>query len=408
MIYPLLPLYVVSVLGTSKTQLGAMEGGAVFLVAIMSAFAGIQSDSIGRRGGRVPWIRWGYGLPVLGKALIALATTWPLIVGGRLLDRFGKGLRGAPRDSLIAGAVSSDQRGQAFGLHRAFDTAGALVGVLVSAFLLWWLVGSPKMDDSGVASVVAIGTPAWVYRAIFGVGALLGVASLLLTFLVKEADPIEPEIKREAAIGETTVAIETDSRIRKSWPNLPVSYWYVLVILVLFSFANSSDTFLLLRVRELGFSPWMVVMAYAVYNVAYSSLAYPAGTLSDRTGRWRIIAVGWLIYACVYAGFALLPASQAWGVWPLMIIYGVYMALTEGTGKALIAGHSPHDARGTALGIFYGLTGITTLVSSVLTGFVWDRFGPTPAFSIGVCFALLAILGIFVFRLPGLTTQKRL
>ena len=136
MIYPLLPLYVVSVLGTSKTQLGAMEGGAVFLVAIMSAFAGIRSDRNGRSGGRVPWIRWGYGLPVLGKALIALATAWPLVVGGRLLDRFGKGLRGAPRDALIAGAVSSDQRGQAFGLHRAFDTSGALVGVLVSAFLL--------------------------------------------------------------------------------------------------------------------------------------------------------------------------------------------------------------------------------------------------------------------------------
>ncbi len=273
---------------------------------------------------------------------------------------------------------------------------------------MWWLAGSPRIDDSGVAFVVAIETPAWVFRAIFGVGALLGVASLTLTFLVKEADPIEPEIKRGAAIGEAIVAIETESRIRKGWSNLPLSYWYVLGVLVLFSFANSSDTFLLLRVREMGFSPWMVVMAYAVYNIAYSSLAYPAGALSDRIGRWRIIAVGWLIYACVYAGFALLTASQAWGVWPLMFTYGVYMALTEGTGKALIADHAPRDALGAALGIFYGLTGLTTFVSSLLTGVIWDRFGPAPAFLGGLCCALLAILGIFVFRLPSLTTQKRL
>ncbi len=124
----------IGVLGSSKTQLGVMEGGAVFVVAIMSAVAGIRSDRKGSQGGRVKWIRWGYGLPVFGKAIIALATVWPLVVGGRLLDRFGKGLRGAPRDALIADAVSKDQRGRAFGLHRAFDTAGAIVGVLLSAF----------------------------------------------------------------------------------------------------------------------------------------------------------------------------------------------------------------------------------------------------------------------------------
>ena len=136
MVYPILPLFMISVLGSSKTQLGAMEGGAVLLVALMSAFAGIRSDRKGLKGGRVVWIRWGYGLPVLGKGIIALSTVWPLVLGGRLLDRFGKGLRGAPRDALIADAVLPEQRGQAFGLHRAFDTAGAIVGVLISAFLL--------------------------------------------------------------------------------------------------------------------------------------------------------------------------------------------------------------------------------------------------------------------------------
>ena len=407
MIYPLLPLYVISVLGTSKMQLGAMEGGAVLIVAMMSAYAGIRSDRNGSHGGRIPWIRWGYGLPVLGKALIAISTTWPLIVGGRLLDRFGKGLRGAPRDALIASAVSKDQRGQAFGLHRAFDTAGALVGVLLSAFLLWWLTGAPQITNAIIESAVALETPAWVYRAIFAVGAVLGLASLALTFLVRESEATaDVEIKSpvpDALIVEKQIEPNHRSGHRK----LPASYWYVLGILVLFSLANSSDTFLLLRAQEMGFSPWMVVMAYAAYNLTYSALAYPAGALSDRIGRWRIIVVGWLIYAGVYTGFAILPVSQAWGVWPLMIVYGIYMALTEGTGKALIADHAPQDSRGMALGIFYGLTGLTTFVSSMLTGYLWDRFGATPAFLSGGIFALLACLAISVFR-PALVSKRKL
>ena len=167
MMYPLLPLFLVTVLGSSKTQLGAMEGGAVLIVAMMSAFAGLRSDRKGPGGGRVLWIRWGYGLPVLGKAIVATATVWPLVLIGRLLDRFGKGLRGAPRDALIADAVNEDQRGRAFGLHRAFDTAGALVGVLLAAFLLWWLTGTPQVADTNDTMHSSIETPAWVYRAIF-------------------------------------------------------------------------------------------------------------------------------------------------------------------------------------------------------------------------------------------------
>ena len=157
---------------------------------------------------------------------------------------------------------------------------------------------------------------------------------------------------------------------------LPRSYWTVLGVLVLFSLANSSDTFILLRASDLGYSPWAVVMVYALFNVTYAALSYPAGVLSDRLGRWRIIAVGWVIYAVVYAGFALLPATHAWGMWPLMALYGIYMALTDGVGKALIADHAPKHAAGAAMGIFYALTGLTTLVASLIAGLVWDRSGP--------------------------------
>lgn len=393
MIYPLLPLFLVGVLGSSRMQLGIVEGAAVLIVAVMTAYAGFRSD---RSGARVPWIRVGYGLPVLGKALIAIATVWPLVMSGRLLDRFGKGLRGAPRDAMIAGVVAADQRGRAFGVHRAFDTAGALLGVLLSAFLLWWLTGTPEAD--GQAAGVAAQTPAWVYRTIFGVGAVLGLAALVLTFLVRESDApaAEPTVPARPPHGATPAASSPATPLA-----LPRGYWSAVAVLVLFSLANSSDTFLLLRASDLGFSPWTVVMVYALYNLAYSALSYPAGVLSDRVGRWGMIAVGWVIYAGVYVGFALLPEDQSWGLWPLMAAYGAYMALTDGVGKALIADHAPRERRGAAMGLYYALTGLTTLGASLLAGFLWDRSGPTAPFLVGAGFAVVALVALVVMRAIG-------
>lgn len=399
MIYPLLPLYVIGVLGSNKTQLGAMEGAAVLIVALMSAFAGFRSDRKGKGGGRVPWIRWGYGLPVLGKSLIAVAQVWPMVFGGRLLDRFGKGLRGAPRDALIADAVTAEQRGRAFGMHRAFDTAGALLGVLLAAFLLWWLTGSPQKEVASEGLALASQTAPWIYRTIFGVGAALGLASLILTFLVAEtASPAEPQQKTAAGTLATTPFETSNSTFKTGFLSFPAQYWLMLVVLTLFSLANSSDTFLLLHASDHGFSSWGVVMLYAVYNITYSALSYPAGALSDRLGRWQIMTVGWLLYAAVYAGFALLPVTQAWGLWPLMALYGVYMALTEGVGKALIADHAPRESRGAAMGLFYALTGVTTFGASLLAGVIWDHYGSSSAFMLGAVFALLALLALPLVR----------
>lgn len=395
MIYPLLPLFLIGVLGSSKMQLGLIEGAAVLIVAVMTAFAGFRSD---RSGKRVRWIQIGYGLPMLGKAMIALATAWGFVLGGRLLDRFGKGLRSAPRDAMIAGAVDAGQRGRAFGVHRALDTAGALIGVLLSAFLLWWLTGTPAKSAHPEVVTAAAQTPAWIYRVIFGVGAGLGLASFLLTFLVRESDAAEPTADPLAPASATTDEEAATRATRSAHVPMPRSYWTVLGVLVLFSLANSSDTFILLRASDLGYSPWSVVMVYALFNVTYASLSYPAGALSDKLGRWRIIAVGWAIYAVVYAGFALLPAAHAWGVWPLMALYGIYMALTDGVGKALIADHAPKERRGAAMGIFYALTGSTTLIASLIAGQLWDRFGPTAAFLIGAGFAVVALVTLAFVR----------
>ncbi|MBM3967135.1 MAG: MFS transporter [Planctomycetes bacterium] len=398
MMYPILPLFLVGSLGASETQLGAMEGGAVLLVSLMSATAGFRSDRPGRLGGRVRWLHWGYGLPVFGKGIIAFATFWPLVFVGRMLDRFGKGLRGAPRDALIVDAVSVEQRGRAFGLHRAFDTAGALVGVLASAFLLWFLTGTPdtKLGVVDIGHVVSE-TPGWVYRAIFGVSAVLGLLSWALTFFVREAvseNSMDARDSKSATTEEQRGVGGVDKR-RPRWM-LPRAYWAVIAMLVLFSLANSSDTFLLLRVRELGFSSWAVVLAYAAFNVTYAAISYPIGALSDRIGRWKLIASGWGIYSVVYALFAVLPAEQSWGVWPLMATYGVYMALTDGVGKALIADFSPNDARGTALGLFYGLTGITTFLASLLAGVLWQLYGSKWALLMGTLFATLALIAMAI------------
>jgi MFS family permease len=380
MVSPLLPLFLVGVLGASRAHVGLIEGAAVLIVAMMTAYAGLHSDRTGRR---VPWVQVGYGLPVLGKGVIALASVWPMVMGGRLLDRFGKGLRGAPRDALIADSVPADQRGRAFGVHRALDTAGALLGVLLSALLLWWFSHAPGSGDGIGLAHAAPQTAAWVYRMVFGVAAGLGLAAFAVTFLVQESPAAEHASRATTA----TPAPSLVSGVR----SLPRSYWLVLAVLLLFSLANSADAFLLLRASDLGLSPWQVAILYAVFNVTYAAFSYPAGVLSDRLGRWGVIAAGWAIYAGVYAGFAWLSPAHAWGLWPLMACYGVSTALTDGVGKALIADHAPRQRRGTALGIFYASTGTATLGASLLAGIVWDRAGPAPAFMIGSGFAMVAL-----------------
>lgn len=390
MMVPLLPLFLVGALGATQIQLGIMEGAAVLIVSLMSAYAGFRSDRRGIKGGRVRWLNWGYGLPVLGKSIIAVVSSPLWILSGRLLDRFGKGLRGAPRDALIVDAVEAKRLGEAFGLHRALDTAGALVGTTLASFLLWWLAGTP---DAELAKGSQIDAPAGVFRQIFAVSAILGLASWVLTFMVKD-----PRSNVQASVGNRDRSWTLLSRL--PWKDLSVSYWVVLSMLVLFSLANSSDAFLLLRVRELGFSPWAVVLAYSLFNVTYALVSYPVGVLSDRIGRWRVIGLGWGIYFACYLVFAWLPKEQAWGVWPLMAIYGVYMALTDGVGKALIADYAPGEHRGAAMGIFYAFTGLTTFLASLFAGWLWQAYGSAVALSAGALFAGLAlfVLGWFAWQ----------
>jgi MFS family permease len=395
MMYPLLPLFVIGVLGANEIQLGAMEGAAVLLVSLMSAYAGIRSDRSASTAGRTRWLHWGYGLPVLGKTLIAFASSWWWIFTGRMFDRFGKGLRGAPRDALIVDSVPSDQRGEAFGLHRALDTAGALVGVLIAGFLLWYLTGAP--DQSQVTTPPKLSLQS--FQQIFLVSAILGLASWGLTFLVREPRGKLDSDTREISLNQSDSAESPKSATSfERIQALPKSYWSVILMLIIFALANSSDTFLLLKVSELGFTPWAVVLAYAIYNIVYAALSYPIGLLSDRIGRWKLIAAGWLIYALVYAGFALLTPANHYAVWVLLAIYGIYIALTDGVGKALVADVAPKSHRGTAMGIYYALTGIASLASSILTGWIWHSAGAASALLTSAAFAVVALVLLATHR----------
>ena len=373
MVYPLLPIFVLGALGGSTVALGWVDGVPTAVVAILTAFAGWRSDRIRRR---VRYVQIGYGLPVLGKALLASATVWPVVMLGRSIDRIGKGLRSSPRDALLAEHAGPGQRGRAFGLHRAMDSAGALVGVLLSAALLWWFSRDASRDFTTSL------------RIVLAIAAGLGVISFALTFFVREAP--------EPAVAATPAPPAPSAPSSSPAPRRSSTYAAAVVLFAVFALANSSDTFLLLRAGERGLAPWQVTMVYALFQLVYTVASYPAGALSDRWGRWRVIAIGWAIYALVYAGFAMTGRA---GVWPLFAAYGLYAALTDGVGKALIADLAPRGQRGTALGIFYLVTGFAAMVASLAAGLLWKHHGPAAPFWFGAAGAVAALIGLaFVAR----------
>lgn len=363
MAYPLIPLFLKNTLKASVGALGIIEGTAEAIVSFMKGWSGWHSDRIGKR---VPYVRWGYGLSALGKPLIGLATVWPFVLFARTLDRLGKGLRTTARDALVVDAVPKNMLGRAFGLHRALDTAGALVGVLLAAWLIFLIPGH--------------------YRTIFLLAGIPGFVSLGFTFLIRERK--KGDAPDESQPRELEPLKASAREVLKS---MPAGYWFALGLTLLFALANSSDTFLLLRSSQLGLKDEQVVLVYALYNVAYMALSYPAGAWSDVIGRWGIMAIGWLLYAGVYAGFALLGGS--W-LWALFACYGLYMGLTKGVGAALVADFAPKQARGTAMGLFNMLLGGATLLASLIAGILWDRVGPTAPFWFGSILALMAVAAI--------------
>ena len=356
MIYPLLPVFLSTVLGAGPLAIGAIEGAAESVASLLKLASGWWSDRLPRRK---PLVLVGYGLASVVRPLVGLAQTVVHVLVIRLLDRTGKGIRGAPRDALIADAVDASQRGRAYGFHRAADHAGAVAGPLVAFALLTW---------GGVS-----------LRTVFLLAAIPAAGAMIaLIFGVREKT-------REVA--------------KASGPDLDRSgldrrFWAYLGVLMLFTLGNSTDALLILRANDLGVSAAVVPVLWAVLHVVKSVSSTPGGILSDRLGRRPLIIGGWLIYAIVYLGFAF--ASTTWHAWALFIVYGLYFGMTEGVEKALVADMVPARARGAAFG-WYNLTiGVAALPASILFGGLWQKFGAHTAFLVGAGLALVAALGLMI------------
>ncbi|MFQ6058589.1 MAG: MFS transporter [Anaerolineae bacterium] len=358
MVYPLLPLYLTTRLGASPAIVGLIEGIAESLASLLKVFSGYISDRVGRRK---PLAILGYASSTVGKFLLYLSTSWGWVLGGRVVDRFGKGVRTAPRDALIADSTAQARRGGAYGLHRALDTAGAVVGVALAYYFLTAYRGDY--------------TAVFLYSLI---PAGLGVAILLLA--------------RERA-GRIPVTSQAQSPSLR-WSALPRRLQAFLIVVLLFALGNSSNQFLLLRAQNLGFTAQTVLLLYLAYNLVYALISYPAGRLSDRIGRKTLLVLGYLFYGLVYLGFALVQAPAY--VWSLFAAYGLYIAFTEGVEKALMADIAPLELRATLIGLHATFVGIGLLPASLLAGLLWNLFGAAAPFYFGGGLGLLAALGLWL------------
>jgi len=357
MTYPLLPVFLATVLGASATTLGAIEGAAESTAALLKLASGWWSDRAPRRK---PLVLAGYTIASIIRPLIGLAQSAPQVLGIRVTDRVGKGIRTSPRDALIADSVDASIRGRAFGFHRAADHAGAVVGPLLAFALLRW----EGVDLRTVSLLTAIP------------GAL---AVAMLLFGVREVPRASPPKETKGL----------DLKVP-----LGGRFWAYLGVLFLFTLGNSTDAFLLLRAGKLGVAPALVPILWAMLHVVKSLSSTPGGVLSDRLGRKPLIVAGWILYALVY--FAFGRASTQWQAWTLFAIYGLYFGMTEGVEKALVADLVVPERRGAAFGWYNLAIGLGALPASLLFGALWDRWGSTAAFDFGALLALVAAIGMVI------------
>jgi len=357
MLYPLTPIFLTAVLGAPMAVVGFIEGLAEATASLLKAVSGRLSDRTGRRR---PYVLAGYWLSAAAKPLIGLAAGWPTVLGARVADRFGKGLRGSARDALLADSVGPDTVGRAFGWHRAMDTLGAVLGPL-AALTLVWLTGNNL-------------------RLIFLLAFVPGALGAAAVWLVRE---------RRRPPTSATEALP-------ALFELPADFRRYLLAWGVFSAANSSDVFLLLRARALGYGTTGVILLYAFYNLVYAAASPWLGGLSDRLGRRRILVAGLGIFAVVYAGFAV--ATHDWQLWPLFAVYGLYTAATDGVGKALAVDLVPPSVRAGAIGLLGTLTGLAALGASSVAGLLWSGVGPWAAFGYGAVGALAG--AILLARVP--------
>ncbi|MBN1402288.1 MAG: MFS transporter [Anaerolineae bacterium] len=370
MVLNLLPLYLSGVLGVRTNIIGLIEGIAEATSSVLKVFSGWLSDRLGTR----KWLAVsGYALSALAKPFFYVASSWPVVLGARWGDRVGKGVRTAPRDALVADSIHPSRRGLAFGFHRAADTGGAVLGLAVALGVVVSTGGAARgLSASAFRTIVLISL----------VPAVLAVLSL--------------------AIGARDVAVVgAAERPKITFRGLGRPFLVFMLIVGLFDLGNSSDAFLVLRAQERGLSLPGILGMLIIFNLVYTLLSMPAGALSDRVGRRKVIVGGWLVYALIYLGFGL--AAKGWHVWALYALYGVYYGLAYGTTKALVADIVPAALRGTAYGTYNTVLGLLDLPASLIAGLLWQGIGawsglgPSAPFLFGAALALVAAVALAVW-----------
>lgn len=363
MVHGLLPLFMVNVLGTSTLMVGLIEGVAEATALIVKVFSGALSDYLGKRKGLA---LLGYGMAAVVKPLFALATSSGMVLTARMVDRVGKGIRGAPRDALIADVTPVEQRGAAYGLRQSLDTIGAFTGPLlaVGLMLLW--------HDN--------------YRAVFWVAVIPGVLSTLLLWAwVREP----ADIQRKSQGNPIT---------RANLQRLGKPYWWVVIIGAVFTLARFSEAFLVLRAQQGGVAVALVPLVMVAMNIIYAATAYPFGKLSDRMSHTTLLILGLLV---LIAADFVLASSHHWTVILAGVaLWGVHMGMTQGLLSAMIAHTAPADLRGTAFGMFNLVSGIAMLIASTLAGLLWDVYGAAMTFYVGAAFCGVAVLALLLHRQP--------
>ena len=367
MVYPLLPLYLTSArIGASPAIVGLIEGIAESLSSLLKVFSGYISD---RFRTRKPLAIFGYGASTLGKLFLYLSTTWQLVLVGRVVDRFGKGIRTAPRDALIADSSRAEKRGAAFGLHRMLDTLGAVAGVIVAYFLFLTLQEN--------------------FQPVFLLSLIPAFLAVIVLFFVRERRPA-------AAPAQTNNTGKRQvwwKNLRVKWRALDTRLKYFLVIVFLFSLGNSSNQFLILRATSLGYDDANAILLYLLYNIVYAVGAYPFGHLSDKIGRKHLLVAGYAVYGIIYFGFGI--ANAMW--LPLLFgAYGLYIALTEGVEKALVSELAPASERATLIGLHATAVGIGLLPASLLAGLLWNAFGASAPFYFGGVLGIAAAVALWL------------